>query len=194
LGIRRRNGKYSAPKQPTFCRLMAGVKSEELEKILLKIQRQVRGEPDPLELINIDGKEPRHGSGDAIVTAVTATTQFYLGRAILPTEKTNEIPVARTLFNKLDLDGRIVSLDALHTQTETARVLVMEHGADYLLTVKKNSLPSRPRSSYSLTRHTRIFFPEGHPRTVKKPKTTGPCTYRVLRPQPSLEPSSQQGA
>ncbi len=56
----------------------------------------------------------------------------------LPTEKTNEIPVSRTLFNKLDLDERIVSLDALHTQTETARVLVMEHGADYLLTVKKN--------------------------------------------------------
>jgi len=138
LGIRRRNGKYSTPKQPTFCRLMAGVKSEELEKILLQIQRQVRGEPDPSELINIDGKEPRHGSGDAIVTAVTATTQFYLGSAIVPTQKTNEIPVARVLFEKLDLDGRMVSLDALHTQTETARVLVLEHGADYLFTVKKN--------------------------------------------------------
>ena len=53
-------------------------------------------------------------------------------------DKTNEIPVARELFGKLDLQGRMVSLDALHTQTETARQLVMERGADYLLTVKDN--------------------------------------------------------
>ena len=50
-----------------------------------------------------------------------------------------QIPVARALFARLDLDGRTVSLDALHTQAETARALVLEHGADYLLTVK--SLP-----------------------------------------------------
>ena len=53
-------------------------------------------------------------------------------------DKTNEIPVARELFERLDLEGRLVSLDALHTQDETARALVLEHGADYLLTVKDN--------------------------------------------------------
>lgn len=52
--------------------------------------------------------------------------------------KTNEIPVARQLFQKLDLDGRKVSLEALHTQAQTARALVLEHGADSLLTVKDN--------------------------------------------------------
>jgi predicted transposase YbfD/YdcC len=52
--------------------------------------------------------------------------------------KTNEIPVARRLCQKLDLDGRTVSLDALHTQAQTARELVLEHGADFLLTVKDN--------------------------------------------------------
>jgi hypothetical protein len=31
-----------------------------------------------------------------------------------------------------------VGLDALHTQTQTARELVLEHGADYLLTLKDN--------------------------------------------------------
>jgi len=44
----------------------------------------------------------------------------------------------RQLFKELDLDGRKVSLDALHTQDQTARQLVLEHGADYLLTVKDN--------------------------------------------------------
>ena len=42
------------------------------------------------------------------------------------------------MFHRLDSDGRKVSLDALHTQTQTARELILEHGADYLLTVKDN--------------------------------------------------------
>ena len=46
--------------------------------------------------------------------------------------------MARALFNRLELEGRLVSLDALHTQDETARALVLEHVADYLLTVKGN--------------------------------------------------------
>lgn len=139
LGIRRRRDRsYPSPKQPTFCRLMAGIDPDKLEQTILQIQRQIRGEPDPAELINIDGKQPKHGSGDAVLTAVTSQSQFYLGSALVPTEKTNEIPVARTLFAKLDLDGRMVSLDALHTQDKTARALVLEHGADYLLTVKDN--------------------------------------------------------
>ena len=46
--------------------------------------------------------------------------------------------MARELFARLELDGRTVSLDALHTQQETARALVLEHGADYLFTVKGN--------------------------------------------------------
>jgi predicted transposase YbfD/YdcC len=38
------------------------------------------------------------------------------------------------------LKGRFVSLDALHTQTQTARDIVLEGGGDYLLTVKDNQL------------------------------------------------------
>ena len=40
--------------------------------------------------------------------------------------KTNEIPVVRQLFQELDLRGRFVSLDALHTQTETGREVVLQ--------------------------------------------------------------------
>jgi predicted transposase YbfD/YdcC len=36
------------------------------------------------------------------------------------------------------LQGRLISADALHTQTDTARQIVMEKGGDYLLTVKDN--------------------------------------------------------
>jgi hypothetical protein len=138
LGIRPRpDGYLPAPSQSTFSRLLAGLEAPRLNQVLLDIQAQVRGQPPPGELIAVDGKEPRHGPGDAILTAVSVPSQFYLGSALVAT-KTNEIPVARELFGELDLTGRLVSLDALHTQDETARQLVLEHGAHYLLTVKNN--------------------------------------------------------
>jgi hypothetical protein len=138
LGIRPNpHGYFPAPSQSTFSRLLAKLDARQLNQALLDIQTQVRGQPPPDELIAVDGKEPRHGPGDAILSAVTVLSQFYLGSALVDT-KTNEIPVARELFGELDLTGRSVALDALHTQDQTARQLVLEQGAHYLLTVKNN--------------------------------------------------------
>lgn len=138
LGIRPNpDGCFPAPSQSTFSRLLSGLDAGRLHEVLLDIQAQVRGQPPPDELIAVDGKEPRHGPGDAILTAVSVPSQYYLGSALVDT-KTNEIPVARELFGKLDLTGRTVALDALHTQDQTARELVMEHGAHYQMTVKNN--------------------------------------------------------
>jgi hypothetical protein len=138
LGIRPNpQGRLPAPSQSTFSRLLAKLDARRLNQVLLDIQTQVRGQPPPHELIAVDGKEPRHGPGEAILSAVTVPSQFYLGSALVDT-KTNEIPVARQLFGQLDLAGRSVALDALHTQDETARQLVLERGAHYLLTVKNN--------------------------------------------------------
>jgi hypothetical protein len=139
LGIRRnRKGKYPAPHQSTFCRFFQQVDGRKVEEAILAIQEQVRGKPPKEDLIALDGKEPDHGGGQAVLSAVTVPSQFYLGSAIVEKDKTNEIPVARQLFERLDLEGRFVSLDAMHTQDETGRDLVLEHGADYLLTVKDN--------------------------------------------------------
>jgi hypothetical protein len=137
LGVRPQADGYPAPGPSTFWRLLARIDADALEKIFLQVQAQLRGPAPPDELIVLDGKEPRHGGGHAVLTAVTVPSQHYLGSALVD-QKTNEIPVARALFSKLDLDGRKVSLDALHTQDQTARELVLEHGADYLLTVKDN--------------------------------------------------------
>lgn len=133
LGIRKdaATGKYPAPSQPTFCRLYAQVDALEIQRAVLVFQRQVRGEPPP------DGKEPNHTGGQRVLTAITVPGQHYLGSEMVA-DKSNEIPAARDLFERLDLDGKAVSLDALHTQAETARALVLEPGADYLLTAKAN--------------------------------------------------------
>jgi hypothetical protein len=116
---------------------LAGIDPVKLNEQLLQIQRQLRGAA-PAELVVLDGKEPRHGSGTSILTAVTVPSQHYLGSALVD-QKTNEIPVAqKELIPALDLAGRLVSLDALHTQDETARTVVLEGGGHYLLTVKNN--------------------------------------------------------
>ena len=128
---------FPAPSQSTFSRLLARLDAPRLNQTLLEVQAQVRGQAPPNELIVVDGKEPNHGPGDAILSAVTVPSQFYLGSALVDT-KTNEIPVARQLFGQLDLAGRTIALDALHTQDQTARELVLDHGAHYLLTVKDN--------------------------------------------------------
>ena len=38
--------------------------------------------------------------------------------------KTNEIPEARRLLETLAVEGKVVTVDALHTQRETAQVIV----------------------------------------------------------------------
>lgn len=122
LGIRPQDdGTYPAPSQPTFYRMMEDIDDDALDKAFLQVQQQLRGPAPKDELIVLDGKQPRHGGGQAELTAVTVPSQHYLGSALVDT-KTNEIPVARELFHQLDLDGRRVSLDALHTQTQRARL------------------------------------------------------------------------
>ena len=92
---------------------MERIDERALESIFLQTQRQIRGNCAATEeLVLLDGKEPRHGGGHSVLTAVAAPSQHYLGSALVD-KKTNEIPVARKLFKRLDLDGRKVSLDAL---------------------------------------------------------------------------------
>jgi len=75
--------------------------------------------------------------------------------------KTNEIPVARQLYQKLDLDGRKVSLEALHTQAQTARALVLEQGPDHLPTVKDNQPPLRKNIQQLAEAPPAAFSPSG---------------------------------
>lgn len=160
LGIRRNpQGHYPAPSQSTFSRFLGGIDAAKLNQQLLAIQTQLRGPPPCDELIVMDGKEPRHGSGASILTAVSVPSQHYLGSAVVD-QKTNEIPVAqKQLIPPLDLVGRFVSLDALHTQDETARRIVLEAGGDYLFTVKKNQPTLRANLKKKVTAPQADFPP-----------------------------------
>jgi len=122
------------PQKTTFGRVLASVDAAAVERVLLLWQDQVLGCAQN-GLVLIDGKDIRH----ADVKVVNAVSEHgrWLGSTVIP-EKTNEIPVARQQLAKLDLVGKIVVADALHTQTETARQILFEGGGDYLFTVKAN--------------------------------------------------------
>jgi hypothetical protein len=138
LGIRRnQQRRYPAPSAATFCRVLQAVDARQVEEAILAYQNQIRGPASKKGMVAMDGKEPLHSQGQHIFTAVNLPDLYYLGSEMVD-QKTNEIPVARELIKRLDLQGRLVGLDALHTQQDTARELVQEAGCDYLLTVKKN--------------------------------------------------------
>jgi len=52
--------------------------------------------------------------------------------------KTNEIPELEHVTAGLDLSGTVLTLDALHTQTETARRLTDDEHSHYLMIIKAN--------------------------------------------------------
>jgi len=164
LGIRRNRttGRCPAPSQPTFCRLLRQVDGHHVEAAILAFQRQVRGAPPPDDAVAMDGKAARRSRGQQVLTAVCVPSQHYLGSAPVPVDKTNEIPVARALIRRLDLDGRLVGLDALHTQMETACDLLQEAGADYLFTVKENQPGIRRTLRGMFAATPAAFSPSAH--------------------------------
>ncbi|NLI14520.1 MAG: ISAs1 family transposase [Peptococcaceae bacterium] len=53
-------------------------------------------------------------------------------------KKSNEITAFKPLLEPLDLEGRVVTADAMHTQVEHARFIVEDKKADYVFPVKQN--------------------------------------------------------
>jgi len=136
LGFRQdqRTRRVRCPRKTTFHRVVSHVDVSTLEPILLKWQRQLLG---PLQdgLVVVDGKKMRHG-GVEMVNA-TDGAGHYLG-GVITEAKSNEIPAARQVLRRLELGGKIVLADALHTQVETGQQILYQQGGDYLLTVKGN--------------------------------------------------------
>ena len=90
----------------------------------------------------VDGKVVRGSAdGESPATHLLSAFTHEEGSVIAQkrvADKTNEIPCVAPLLEDLDIEGAVVTLDAMHTQTETARFIVEEKKADYLLTVKDN--------------------------------------------------------
>jgi len=92
--------------------------------------------------IAVDGKTLRGAhDGDKkaphLLSAVVHQEGIFLAQQPVG-DKTNEIPCIKPLLDGLNIEGAVITADALHTQTETARYVVEDKKADYVFTVKDN--------------------------------------------------------
>jgi len=108
-------------------------------------RRAARARPDPPGLLGqaaADGKTVRgavrpDGSQVHLLSVFDVATGCVRAQREIDA-KTNEIPELAPVIAHLDLIGQMVTLDALHTQTETARHLVEDKHAHYLMIIKAN--------------------------------------------------------
>jgi hypothetical protein len=114
----------------------------------------------------VDGKSLR---GTRRVTSAKAATQVvglynvseaYRVRQAVMTSKGKERAAALALIAGLDLDGCVVSADALHTQASWCRTILRQNG-DYLVVAKRNQSALREAIALVFSQPPRPFlFPE----------------------------------
>lgn len=129
-----------AADEATFRRTFARLDGDLLDRVLGVWAATRVAVVQGLRVISLDGKSlrgARAGTEQAphLVAALCGTTT--LGQAGVDA-KTNEIPAVRELLHTIDIDGAVVTVDAMHTQTQTAAA-IRGAGAHYVFTVKANN-------------------------------------------------------
>ena len=124
------------PSEAVFQRVLQAVARPDVEQIAIQWQNQVLGPAPATDAVVLDGKEVRGGKL-MLVNALAQPSQRLLGVEAVD-RKTNEIPTARTLIQRLELRGKLVQMDGMHTQHHTVHQLLYEKGADYSLILRDN--------------------------------------------------------
>ena len=139
-----RLGRFTAPSTTAFVKVLTNLDPDVLDRAARTWAAQQASRTDP---VAIDGKyirgAARHNPGakHLLVAAAEHRSGIVLGQEAVE-DKSNEIPAVRTLVTGLDLTGRVVTLDAMHTNHHTARCLVEQCGAHYVMTAVKDNCPN----------------------------------------------------
>ena len=139
-----RLGRFTAPSTTAFVKVLTNLDPDALDRAARTWAAQQASRTDP---VAIDGKyirgAARHNPGakHLLVAAAEHRSGIVLGQEAVE-DKSNEIPAVRTLVTGLDLTGRVVTLDAMHTNHHTARCLVEQCGAHYVMTAVKDNCPN----------------------------------------------------
>lgn len=170
---------HRPPSESTIRRAFTAVAAEALDRAvgvwMWTRTRVVAGR----RVIAIDGKTLRgarsqHTTAPHLVAALDHAAGTVLGQLAVPA-KTNEVPAVRDLlagFDPADLHGCVITVDAMHTQTDTAQA-ILDAGADYVFTVKKNQpkllakLKALPWTDVPATRATDTGHGRRATRTIK---------------------------
>jgi predicted transposase YbfD/YdcC len=132
---------HGIPSHDTFTRVFAMLHSTTLQDVLLPWLLERRGLPG--EWIHLDGKTLRRTRCQRqklkalhVVSAWAGQAGITLGQVAVDA-KANEITAIPQLLDLLDLQDKIVTIDAMGCQKEIAQTIV-EGGGAYVLAVKAN--------------------------------------------------------
>lgn len=131
-------GRYT-PSADTFARVLGLIDADVLDALL---SAWVGSRTSPPRAVALDGKAIRgavtaDGAMMHLVSIVDQASGVPLGQVDASRAKGFEIPAFRTVLDRIDLRGRTITADALHTQDAHAHYL-HRHGAHYAFTVKAN--------------------------------------------------------
>jgi len=137
LGI----GRGKAPSESAIRRAFTRLDAAKLDAVLGSWMWTRTRVVDQRRVIAIDGKTVR-GARTHDTTAPHLVAAYDHGHGVVLGQlavaaKSNEIPAVRTLLATFDLAGVVVTVDAMHTQSDTAQ-LIVDGGGDYVFTVKGN--------------------------------------------------------
>jgi predicted transposase YbfD/YdcC len=141
--------------ESTFRRAFAMISADMLDQVLGTWLWTRSVQAGGRLVIAIDGKAARgakdsDGQAPHLVAALAHGIGAVLGQAAV-TAKSNEIPAVRDLLNAFtDLAGAVITIDAMHTQSDTAQVITGRR-AHYVMTVKGN-MPTLYRQLKKLPR------------------------------------------
>lgn len=130
------------PSHDTISRVFALLEPNQLQECFVNWVKSI-AELSLGEIVSIDGKSARHsydkGQGKGAIHMVSAwasENQLVLGQ-VKVADKSNEITAIPKLLNLLDVQGCIVTIDAMGAQKEIAKQII-DQGADYVLSLKGN--------------------------------------------------------
>lgn len=161
-GLRRLGSqRWKPPSEPTIRRVLQQVDANAADaRIGEWIVQQF---PLAGRAVAVDGKTLRgaHDAGQRaphLLSAILHQEAVVIGQIDVE-EKTNEIPKLPELLGPMELEGAIVTADAMHTQRATARFIVEEKKANYLFQAKDNQPTLREDIS---TLQLETFPPSAH--------------------------------
>ena len=133
---------FGIPSHDTFGRVFARLNPIEFQKCFSSWIDELRRSTGE-DILSIDGKTIRNSFDKAsskaaihMVSAWSSLNGCVLGQ-VKVSEKSNEITAVPKLLEILDLDGCIVTMDAMGCQKEHAKT-IKSKGGDYILALKGN--------------------------------------------------------
>lgn len=141
LGSRRnqRTRRYHPPSEPALRRFLQRIDADLVDRHISEWLNDLGCFDDAVALDGktLKGARREDGTQVHLLSAVLHSSGITIAQSEIDS-KSNEIPAAAPLLAPLELAGRCVTADAMHTQHDLARFLVEEKSADYCFTVKDN--------------------------------------------------------